>query len=51
MLEPNLDSLIDNILKIKMSKSKFDKKKSQEYLMKNYSWKKITSKIIDLISK
>ncbi len=51
MLEPNLDSLVDNILKIKMNKSKFDKKKTQEYLIKNYSWKKITSKMIDLISK
>ena len=51
MLEPNLDSLINNILKIKMNKSKFDKKKTQEYLLKNYSWKKVTGQILDLISK
>ncbi len=51
MLEPNLDSLVDNILKIKMNKSKFDKKKIQEYLSKNYSWEKVTEQIFDIITK
>ena len=51
MLEPSLESLIDSILKIKMNKIKFDKKKAQEYLLKNYSWKKVTSQILEVISK
>ncbi len=51
MLEPSLDSLIDSILKIKMNKIRFDKKKAQEYLLKNYSWKKVTGQILDVMSK
>ncbi len=50
-LEPNLDSLVDSILKIKMKKNIFDKKKVQEYLIKNYSWKKITNQILDIFNK
>ncbi len=50
MLEPSLESLIDSILKIKMNKIRLDKKKVQEYILKNYSWKKVTSQILDVMS-
>ena len=47
MLEPNLDSLIDNLSSI-LSKSKnFDKEKASNYVYDNYNWEKITKKLFD----